>query len=81
MLLSRHSVGPYPENKLTCNLSGNIWPQSSQLVEPLRSDPGIKSGISVRDLIPTLKKKKGGLEMVEHSPKTLASKRKATTAK
>ena len=29
-------------NELTCNLSGNIRPQSSQLAEPLRIDPGIK---------------------------------------
>ena len=38
-------------NKLTCNLSGNTYPQSSQLAEPLWTDPGLKSGISVRDLI------------------------------
>ena len=30
--------------------SGNIRPQSSQLTEPLWTDPGIKSGISVREL-------------------------------
>ena len=35
-------------NELTRNLSGNI-----QLAEPLWSDPGIKSGISVRELIST----------------------------
>ena len=32
--------------------------QSSQLAEPLWNDPGLKSGISVRELISTLKKKK-----------------------
>ena len=42
-------------NELTCNLSGNIRPQSSQVAEPLWTDPGIKRGISVRDLISTLK--------------------------
>ena len=39
-------------------MSGNIQPQSSQLAEPLWTDPGIKSGMSVRELISTLKKKK-----------------------
>ena len=45
-------------NELTCNLSGNIRPQSSQPAEPLWTDPDIKSGISVRELISTSKKKK-----------------------
>ena len=44
-------------NELTCNSSGNTQPQLSQLAEPLCADPGIKSGISVRELISTLKKK------------------------
>ena len=39
MLLSMHSVGSYQGNKLTCNSSGNTRLQSSQLVEPLCSDP------------------------------------------
>ena len=38
-------------NELTSNLSGNIRPQSPLLAEPLWTDPGIKSGISVRELI------------------------------
>ena len=38
-------------NELTRKLSGDIRPQSSQLVEPLWTDPGLKSGISVPDLI------------------------------
>ena len=42
MLLSRHSVGTYLETSSQCNLSGNIWPQSSQLAETLLTDPGIK---------------------------------------
>ena len=62
MPLSRHSVGTYQKNKQknerTRNLSGNIRSQSSQLAESLWTDPGIKSGISVRELISTLKKKK-----------------------
>ena len=44
-------------NKLTRNSSGNTQLKSSQLVEPLWTDPGIRSGISVRDLISTKKKK------------------------
>ena len=32
-------------------LLGNIGPQSSQLAEPLWTDPGINSGISLRELI------------------------------
>ena len=45
-------------NELARNLSGNVRPQSSQLDGPLWTDPGIKSGISVRELISTSKKKK-----------------------
>ena len=37
MPLCRHSVGTCPE---TCNLSGSIQPQLSQLSEPLWTDPG-----------------------------------------
>ena len=37
-------------NELTRNLPGNIRSQSSQLAEPLGSDPGIKSKISVCEL-------------------------------
>ena len=44
-------------NKLTRNSSGNTWSQLSQPAEPLWSDPGIKSRISSRELISTLKKK------------------------
>ena len=46
--------------------------------EPLWTDPGIKSGIRMPELISTLKKKKGGgggggrERIVEHSPKNLA---------
>ena len=45
-------------NELTHNSSGNTRSQSSQLAEPLSTDYGLKSGISVRELISTLKKKK-----------------------
>ena len=37
-------------NELTRNLTGNIRPQSSQLAEPLWTDPDKKSEISVREL-------------------------------
>ena len=54
MPLCRHSVGTCHE----LSSSGNTRPQSSQLAEPLWTDPGRKSGISMRDLISTLKKEK-----------------------
>ena len=42
---------------------------SSLLAEPLWTDPGLRSGISARELISTpKKKKKGGERMVEYSP-------------
>ena len=51
--------------------------------ESLWIDPHIKSGISVSELISTLKKKKkrvaGGERMVEHSPQIRASEDKVTT--
>ena len=54
--------------------------QSSQLAEPLWTNPGIKSGISVCELISTLKKKSAGGEwMVEHPLKILARTEEATT--
>ena len=43
-------------NELTRNSSGHTQSQSSQLAEPLWTDPGLKSGISLRQLISTLKK-------------------------
>ena len=55
---SRHSVGAYYGNDPTRNSSENTQSQSSQLAEPLRSDPGLKSGTDARELISTLKKKK-----------------------
>ena len=38
-------------NELTRNSSGNTRSQSSQLAELLWTDPGLKNGISVRELI------------------------------
>ena len=45
-------------NELTRNSSGNARLQSSQLAEPLWTDPGLQSGIRVRELIMHFKKKK-----------------------
>ena len=39
-------------------MSGSTRPQSPQLAEPLWTDPGLKSAISVRELSSSLKKKK-----------------------
>ena len=57
MPLSWHSMGTYQETSSQAILSGNALPLSSQLAEPLWTDPGLMSGISVRVLISTLKKK------------------------
>ena len=71
-------------NELTRNSSENTRAQSSQLAEPLWTDPGLKSGISVRELISTQKKKKrkkeaqAGNEWSNILPKILASEETAT---
>ena len=57
MPLSRQ-CGNLSGNELTRNLSGNIQPQSSQLAEPLWTDPSIKRGSCVYQLISTSKTKK-----------------------
>ena len=49
--------GKLSGNELIRNSSGNTRLQSSQLAEPLWTDPGLKNGISVRELISALKKK------------------------
>ena len=59
-------------------MSENVRPQSSQLAEPLWTNAGIKSEISVRELIFTLKKSAGEEKMVDDSPKTLAREDKVT---
>ena len=46
-----------PKHTYTLDSSGNTQLQSSQLAEPLWTDPGRKSGISLSELISTLKKK------------------------
>ena len=63
-------------NKLTCNWSGNTRLQSSQLAEPLWTDPGLNSGISLCELISTLKKKaQVGNELSNILPKSLHARK------
>ena len=81
MPLSRHTVGNYQENELTSNSSGNTRSQSFQLAEPLWTDPGLKSGISVCELISTLKKKRkkkaqAGNELSNTVPKSSHAREK-----
>ena len=64
-------------NELTRNLSGNTRSQSSQLAEPLWTDPGLKSRISLRELIPTIKKKaQVGNGLSNILPKSLHTRKK-----
>ena len=66
----------------------NFRPQSSQRAETVWTDPGMKKkcGISVRELISTLRKKRGGggrtqagNEWSNIVPKFVASKEKSST--
>ena len=67
-------------NELTHNSSENTQPQPSQLAEPLWTNPGVNSGISVCELISILKKKaRAGNKWSNILSKILASKEKATT--
>ena len=79
MPLFRHSIGTYREINSSATCQGT-WPQLSQLAEPLWTDPGLKSGISVCKLISTWKRKcAGGEWMVKHSPQILTSQAIAST--
>ena len=55
-MLSIHCVGTYQGNELTCNSSARA--QSSQLAEPLWTDPGLMNGTGGRALISLLEEKK-----------------------
>ena len=70
--LSRHSVGTYQESSSHTTRQGTLS-QLSQLAEPLWTDPVLKSGISLCELISTKKKKKiaGRQGTVEHSTNEL----------
>ena len=75
-------VGTYQGNELTRNSSGNIRSQSSQLAEQLWTDPGLKSGMTVRTNLNFNKEKEkkksaGGEWIVEHSPQILAREEKS----
>ena len=67
-------------NELTRNLSGNTQSQSSQLTEPLWTGPGLKSGISLHELISTKKKKRKkeqvGNELSNILPKSSHARKK-----
>ena len=56
-MLSRRTVGTYQGNELTRNSPRSTRPQSSHLTELLWTDPGLKSGIAVRELTSTSEKK------------------------
>ena len=56
MPLSRHGVETYQETSSHATRQGTLG-QSSQLAEPLWTDPGLVSGISLHELISTFKKK------------------------
>ena len=73
-MLFRHSVRTCQENGLTCNSSRNARPQSSQFAEPLWTDPGLKSGISVLEL--ALKRSAGGDELSNIFPKSSHARKK-----
>ena len=78
MLLSWRSVGGYQDTQLTRNSSRSTEPRSSQLAEPLWTDPGGKIGINVHELISTLKKKKAqsGNEWSNILPKSSQARKK-----
>ena len=66
-------------NELIRGTSGHTRSQWSQSAEPLWTDPGPKSGISLRELISTLKKKKkaqAGNDLSYILPKSLHAKKK-----
>ena len=77
MPLSRHCVGTLPGNELIWDSSGNTQSQSCQLAEPLWTNSGVKSGISVLKLISALKKKiQVGTDLSNILPKSLQVRKK-----
>ena len=74
--------GSLSRNELTRNSSGNTRLQSSQLAEPLWTNPGLQSKISLRGLISTSKKKKkaqAGNESSDILPKSSHVRKTTTT--
>ena len=53
MPLPKHNVRTYPETGSHATCEGTFGHKPSQLTEPLCTDPDLKSGIIVRDLIST----------------------------
>ena len=73
---SRHSVGTYQEMSLYATCQGT-FSQSSQHTEPLWTDPGLMSGISVREIISTSKKQtQAGNEWLNLLPKLSQGRKK-----
>ena len=64
------SEGTYQETSSHATRQGTLG--HSQLAEPPWTDPGLKSGTRVRELILTLKKSAGGELIFGNSPKILA---------
>ena len=78
MPLSRLSVGTYLKTSSHATCQGTFG-QSSQLAEPLWTDSGRESGISVSKLISNLKKKsQEGIEWLNVLPKSSQMRKKAT---
>ena len=68
----------YQETSLHATRQGTLS-QSSQLAEPLWTDPGLKHGISVREPISTKKKRKkaqAGNEFLNILPKSFHVRKK-----
>ena len=78
------SVGTSQGIELTRSSTETARLQSSQLAEPLWIDPGVKSGVSVRKLHSTKKKKKkaqAGNVYSDILPKSSQAKKKAPISK
>ena len=85
MPLSRNSVGVYQETSSHVTRQGMLCHSRLCSLSRLWTDPGQKSGISVRELISTLKKKKkkalAGNELSNILPKSSLEEEKSTTLK
>ena len=62
MPLCRHGVETYQEMNLHATRQRTLGQQSSELADPLWTDPGLKSESCVGDLISVKKKKRAGGE-------------------
>ena len=83
MPLSRHSVRTYWETSSHTINQGTLS-QSCKLAKPPWTDPGLKSGISVHELISTVKKKKTAQmenELSNILPESLQARKKPSPPK